>query len=207
MRRAFVLSLALLALTSGLALADPGIGVTYFDGIMRVRLDGSYPGSYYQIWRSDELLGQVTAVTAANVLCTGDCLVNDPDFIPGHTYYYRFDLNVPGQGFISYGPYAVTVPDTPFAARLWPNPGTGITSIELSLPGGRRDAPLEVDARILDLQGRVVRSLRRGPLARGVTTVTWDGRGDSGQQLGAGLYFLRFSAPLGISTKRVIRFR
>lgn len=205
--RTAALSIALLVLICGLAFADPGISVTYFDGIMRVRLEGSYPGSYYQIWRSDELLGQVNAVTAANVVCTGDCLVNDPDYVPGHTYYYRFDLTVPGQGFVSYGPYAVTVPDTPFAARLWPNPGTGVTHIELSLPGGRRDAPLEVEARILDLQGRVVRSLHRGPLPRGVTSVTWDGRGDAGQRLGAGLYFLRFSSELGGSTTRVTRFR
>jgi flagellar hook assembly protein FlgD len=99
------------------------------------------------------------------------------------------------------------VPDTPVGVRIVPNPSNARTNIELALPGStRRDAPLEVDARVIDLQGRTVRVLYSGALMRGVTSLAWDGRGSSGQAVGAGIYFVRLSTPLGASTRRIVRF-
>ncbi len=208
MRRFLPFSLALVALTTAPAWADPGITVSYHDGLLRVTLDGSYAGTYYQVWRSGELVGQYDPLALQLTLCTGDCFLTDQEAIPGKTYYYRFDLQPPTGGLVSYGPYAVTVPDTPIGARVWPNPSNGKSRIELSVPGSsRRDAPVQADARLLDLQGRTVRLLYSGPLARGVTPVDWDGRGDNGQRLGAGIYFVHLTTPLGASTTRIVRFR
>ncbi len=208
MRRLLPLWLALVGLTAAPAFADPGITVYYHDGLLRVTLDGSYAGTYYQVWRSGELVGQYDPLASQLTLCTGDCFLMDQEVIPGKTYYYRFDLQPPSGGIVSFGPYAVTVPDTPIGARVWPNPSNGRARIELSVPGSsRRDAPVRAEARLIDLQGRSVRLLYSGALVRGVTSVAWDGRGDGGQQLGAGIYFVRLTTPLGSSTTRVIRFR
>ncbi len=208
MRRPLPLSLVLVTLAAAPAFADPAISVNYHDGLLRVTLAGSYAGTYYQVWRSGELVGQYDPLASELTLCTGDCFLVDQEAIPGKTYYYRFDLHAAAGGIVSYGPYAVTVPDTPVGARIWPNPSDGRARIELSVPGSsRRDAPLQAEARLIDLQGRTVRVLFSGPLARGVTPVAWDGRDGAGRQLRAGIYFLRLTTPLGASTTRIVRFR
>ena len=207
MRRLLPVSFFLVALATAPAFADPGITVKYLEGLLRVTLDGSYAGTYYQVWRSGERVGQYSSLLSQFTLCTGDCFLTDQEAIPGKTYYYRFDLDAPS-GIVSYGPYAVTVPDTPIGARVWPNPSNGKVRIQLSVPGSsRRDAPLQAEAKLIDLQGRTVRLLYSGTLVRGVTSVTWDGRGDAGQQLGAGIYLLRLTTPLGASATRIVRFR
>ncbi len=202
-----LLFVAMLAAAS--AFADPGINVYYHDELLRVRLEGSYSGSYYTVFRSDGRNGGTfNAMSAQSTLCTGDCFMVDLDAIPGRTYEYRFDVQPPAGNPVSYGPYAVTVPNTPVGARILPNPSNGRTRIELSVPGsGRRDAPVPAAASLIDLQGRSVRVLFSGTLVRGTTSVTWDGRGDAGQQLGAGIYFVRLTTPIGSSTTRVVRFR
>lgn len=208
MRRLTFVPLMLIALAEAPASADPGVTVLYRDGSLRVTLDGSYAGNYFQIWRSGELVGQYDPLSAQFTLCTGDCFLTDDGVIPGRTYFYRFDLQPPEGGLVSYGPYAVTVPNTPIGARVWPNPSNGEARVELSVPGSSRyDAPVQAEARLADLQGRTVRMLHSGPLARGVTSLIWDGRSDSGQRLGAGIYFVRLTTPLGVSIARLVRFR
>ena len=206
MRRLLALSLFIAAMSVPV-FADPGITVYYHDELLRVTLDGSYVGSYYRVWRSDELVGEYQPISSQYTLCTGDCFIQDQAVLPGKTYYYRFDLDTPG-GFVSYGPYPVSVPDTPLGTRVWPNPFKGRAQIQLSAPGSRlHDAPLDAVAKIIDLQGRTVRVIYSGPLARGTTSITWNGQSDAGQQVGAGIYFLRFITPLGTSTTRIARIR
>lgn len=208
MRRTLTASLLLAALAVSPSFADPGISVYYHDELLRVTLDGSYAGTYYRIWRSGEYVGEYDPLASQYTLCTGECFLTDQEALPGRTYYYTFELMQPDGQIIWYGPYAVSVPDTPFGAAIRPNPSRGAVTIELSAPGSRRrDAPLEAQARVIDLQGRIVRTLYSGPLSRGVTAVTWDGRGDSGQQLGAGIYFVHVTTPLGTSTSRLVRVR
>ncbi len=209
MRRLLAASLLLVALAGSPAHAEPGVVVRWFDGWLRVTLDGSYGGTFYQVWRSDGATTSFRPMLSQYTLCTGDCFLTDLEAVPGRTYWYRFDLQVPGGGSsISYGPYAVTVPDTPVQARVWPNPARGAVRVDLALPGtNRTDAPLDVDARVLDLQGRTLRVLHAGPLRRGVTSLAWDGRDRAGRELPAGLYFLRYTTPLGGATTRVTRVR
>lgn len=197
-----------LLLFSSPAAADPGIKVDYRNELLRVTLDGSYAGTYYRVWRSDELLGESSALNSQYSLCTGDCFLTDQEVTPGKTYYYRFELQGSSGQLINYGPYAVEIPDTPVGTRVQPNPSSGPVRVELLLPGSqRRGPPVVVDARVIDVQGRTVRRLTDGALGRGITTLDWDGRGDDGRTLEAGLYFVRLSTPLGGSTTRVVRFR
>jgi len=208
MRRLLPLSLLLALLAATPASADPAIRVHYQADLLRVTLEGSYSGAWFQVWRSDKLLGAFNPMALQSTLCTGDCFLTDSEVTPGQTYWYRFDLQLADGSLVSYGPYPVAVPDSPVAVTVWPNPSAGRARIELSLPGSsRRDAAVEAQARLIDLQGRTVRLLYAGPLSRGTTSVPWDGRAAGGQALGAGIYFVRLDSPLGSSTTRLIRFR
>ena len=205
MRRAILAATLLLTLASGTALANPGVRVEYLNGGIQVLLDGAYPGATYRVYRADGAGGAYTALMSTSALCTGDCLVQDVNTAPGQDYRYRFDLTLADGSFVSYGPYLVSIPNHAFRATISPNPGRGPAQVELSVPGGARDLGVAADARILDLQGRSIRVLLHGPLARGVTTVRWDGRAEGGRSVGAGVYFLSFSSTLGRSISRIVR--
>jgi hypothetical protein len=206
--RGLVLLLISASLASSRASADPGVHVDYRDWVLRVTLDGSYAGTYYLGFRSDSLTGSYAPVANQYTLCTGDCYITDAGTRPGRTYFYRFDLQVPGGGTPSYGPYPVTVPDTPLGVRIWPNPSGSHAVIQLSTPGsGRWDAPLPAEARVIDLQGRTVRVLFAGALNRGRTSLDWDGLDQSGHPAAAGVFFVRLTTPIGSSAARLLRIR
>jgi len=81
----------------------------------------------------------------------------------------------------------------PPAARLTltpnvPNPFNPSTTARLYVPADG-EGPLSVE--IFDVQGRLVRSLHRGPAAPGWLTVTWHGQDDAGRPQASGVYFLR----------------
>jgi hypothetical protein len=77
-----------------------------------------------------------------------------------------------------------------FAGTLrLPNPYVPGGRIECSLP-----AAASVDARIVDLLGRRVRTLGAGPRAAGRATWTWDGCDERGHRVGPGVYFLAVQA-------------
>jgi hypothetical protein len=208
MKRLVIACVLLAGLSASPVRSDPGVDVRYENFLLRVTLNGSYAGQYYQVWRSGEFLGPYQTANSQLALCTGDCFLTDLDARPGETYYYRFTMQSREGAIVEYGPYAVTVPNPPVGVRIAPNPSSDEATVVLSLPGhGRLDAPVAADARVLDLQGRTVRVLHQGTLPRGETTIRWDGRGEGGRALGAGVYFLRFQSALGNSLKRVVRIR
>lgn len=51
---------------------------------------------------------------------------------------------------------------------------------------------------VRDLTGRLVRVLRLGTFAHGRQTITWDGRGDGGETLPSGIYFVSFDTAAGV---------
>ncbi len=183
----------------------PKVQVTETTAGARITLIGDWTDRWYTVWRGPAVSGSYEPVIGQQTLCTGECFAIDPVARAGRTYWYRFDLTTPEGAPVSYGPFQVTIPDRPLAVRLLPNPGAGATRIELSVPGSLRDAPVRVQARLFDVQGRLVRTLHDGPVARGVTTVAWDGRGDDGRALGAGVYLVRVHSPLGTTVTRALR--
>jgi hypothetical protein len=74
--------------------------------------------------------------------------------------------------------------------RPYPNPGSGSVRVRFSVP-----VACAVDLRVYDVSGRLVRTLASGVLEAGEHRITWDGRTDSGERAGSGVYFLRFRAP------------
>lgn len=86
-------------------------------------------------------------------------------------------------------------------ARPTPNPSHGPARLAFTLP---REAHASIE--ILDLAGRRVWR-READFAAGTHAFTWDGRGDDGTSVGAGLYFVRLSTPFGDRTGRIARLR
>jgi len=208
MRRTIALSIATLALLAGLAVAGPEVTVTYRAGIPVIQLAGSFPGSSYTVFRAAAGEAEYRAISDAEILCIGECSVADYDALPGRTYLYRFDLAMPGGRAESFGPYAITIPrEQPLSARIAPNPGRGPATISVTLSGRPGDPPVDVEIALYDVQGRVLRTLHRGPLARGTTPLAWNGRDGDGRVLGSGLYFLRLRSAVGGFTARVVRTR
>lgn len=72
-----------------------------------------------------------------------------------------------------------------------PNPFRGTTSIHYAVPAGGG----EVTLRIIDVNGRLVRTVVTGREQAGHRTVEWDGRDERGSELPPGIYFSRMSAP------------
>jgi hypothetical protein len=68
-----------------------------------------------------------------------------------------------------------------------PNPARGGARFSIELP-----AAGEVSAEVLDLEGRVVRRLARAETwSAGSHPLAWDGRNESGERVGPGIYFAR----------------
>ncbi len=71
-----------------------------------------------------------------------------------------------------------------------PNPFRSEVSLSLELdPGAFGGGPVPVSVRVFDAAGRMVRTLADHTPAQGLTRLTWDGRGDDGSKLAAGVYF------------------
>jgi len=87
-------------------------------------------------------------------------------------------------------PTAVGVDDvTPLAEmyRVQPNPFGSVTRMGYAV----ESAGARVEIAVFDAAGRRVRQLVSGTKAAGRYEVTWDGRGESGAPMPAGVYFLR----------------
>ncbi|MEM1096630.1 MAG: FlgD immunoglobulin-like domain containing protein [Bacteroidota bacterium] len=83
----------------------------------------------------------------------------------------------------------VEQPQEMFAlAPSYPNPFSDRTTFEVTL---REAAALRLD--VFDLQGRLVRTLLRGPFEAGRQTAQWDGRDTNGAQVASGTYLSRLT--------------
>jgi len=85
------------------------------------------------------------------------------------------------------------VPQREFAlGESYPNPFNPNATIPYELRGEGGDATVRLD--ILDLRGRVVRTLFTGSQVRGRNyNAVWNGRDDTGQSVASGLYMSRLS--------------
>jgi hypothetical protein len=80
-----------------------------------------------------------------------------------------------------------------------PNPFNPTTTISYDLP---KDA--EVSLKIYDLFGREVRTLVNAAQSRGHKSVVWNGKDDSGQIVGSGLYIYRLEAEGKVQNNKML---
>jgi hypothetical protein len=207
MRRIIIAVLAGVTAWSTAALADPALRVDVRATGVRLVLEGSYSGTTYTVWRADSPSGPYLAITSANLLCMGECFAWDNEAIPGRTQYYRFDLMPPSGGLLSYGPYAVAIPMQPLAVRMSPNPSRGATRIDVTVPSDPGGVPTSATVRILDAQGRTIRTLHHGPVPRAGLALAWDGRDGLGRSASPGIYLVHVASGRGNAMARLIRIR
>jgi hypothetical protein len=96
-------------------------------------------------------------------------------------------------------PAAPALPGQTALRLVGPNPFTREQTLRLSLP--RRMA---VSLEVLDVTGRRVRLLHRGPLEAGEQTLSWDARNDAGRRVASGVYFYRLRFPAGVLRARTL---
>src|SRR5262245_29994029 len=205
------ISLVLSALTLGaaLAFAEPDFVLRYPSGVPQVSITGDYTGSSYTVWRQPAAGGAPVLVGERSTLCLGSCYAEDRGAVPGSSYLYLFDVAGASGAMMRFGPYLATISPAlagPVGVYVYPNPARGASGIQLHVAGAVSDRPLAAEASVYDLSGRLVRTVHRGPITRGLTTVSWDGRGEGGERMPAGVYVLRFSAGGGAAVARIVRY-
>jgi hypothetical protein len=99
-------------------------------------------------------------------------------------------------GVAEYRP-AATAP----SVRAWPNPFSGSTTIRLSGPSLLTPSSSLL---VLDASGRLVRTLSASSAERGASSVTWDGRNQSGARVEPGVYFVKRGNSPGSGLKLVL---
>jgi hypothetical protein len=85
---------------------------------------------------------------------------------------------------------------------IGPNPIRPSTVIEYSVP-----AESKVSLKVYDVRGRLVKSVFDGLRAPGQYKAEWGGRNDDGQEVGAGIYFVRLDADKLHISKKVVLVR
>jgi hypothetical protein len=87
-----------------------------------------------------------------------------------------------------------------FALRQnFPNPFNPTTTLRFSVPTGAE----HVGLRILNVGGRVVRTLVDGPVGPGTHSRVWDGTDDRGEAVASGVYFMRLEAGGEVETRKM----
>lgn len=157
---------------------------------------------YHRVYRGDTPGFAISPATlAANVATTS---WHDPAHDGPGVYYKLTAVDHNGNESLAAAPGSVTAvdggPGPAFAlAPPSPSPFAGSTRLAFALPGAA-DVALEV----FDASGRRVRTLARGPFAAGPHELAWDGRGEDGAPLGAGLLFVRLRAGTHEAVRRVV---
>jgi hypothetical protein len=210
--------LLLLAAAPVATAADPGVRAEFVNGAARVTLDGSYAGAHYTVERAEGANQPFRVLGERDALCTGDCSVLDPDVLLGATYWYRFGLLTSDGTRRAFGPFAVTIGGAAasgLSASPSPNPlrDRGTLRVTAAIPAGdralspARATGLPGEVTLVDMSGRVVRTLWRGTLDRLTFDVPFVARDARGQVLPPGLYFVVLRAGQHRSISRVAVLR
>ena len=87
-------------------------------------------------------------------------------------------------------------------AQNFPNPFNPLTRIRFSIPQAGN-----VDVTVIDVQGRVQKSLIQEWMEPGEYLVDFDGVDNRGQELASGIYFYRVQGPWGSSSRKMTLLR
>jgi hypothetical protein len=169
---------------------------------LRWELAGDETAEHYSVLRRageteyPQVVGEGTVAAAS-----GSYL--DTSVEPGTTYYYELLVRTAdGNEFRS---PVVTVTTKTVALSLGqnhPNPFNPTTVIPYTLPGG--SATSRVRLVILDVSGRMVRTLVDEPQAGGLHEAVWDGRDDRGGPVSSGIYFCVLDANGQRNTRKMV---
>jgi hypothetical protein len=120
---------------------------------------------------------------------------------PGETYFYHLKItDRRGQPAVLGSATAQRLTESLRLSLSAPSPNPAVGGTSVSYRIGSAD---HVKLTITDVSGRVVRTLENGAMIAGQHMTQWDGRNDRGDQVSAGVYFIRLSTNHGVKTQRV----
>lgn len=96
----------------------------------------------------------------------------------------------------------IVAPSRMQLSRPEPNPFARTSVVRFALPGKS-----SVRLHVYDIRGRLQRTLVDSELPAGVHAREWNGRGDNGETLASGVYFLRLESGRESKTERIILLR
>jgi hypothetical protein len=94
------------------------------------------------------------------------------------------------------------LPKTFILYQNMPNPFSKTTAIKYALP-----VKTQVNLKIYDVMGRLVRRLVDEEQQPGYYTINWDGKDDRNRKLASGVYFYRLETKEYKSTKKVVQLK
>jgi hypothetical protein len=107
-----------------------------------------------------------------------------------------------GRGFV-----AEETPEIPDHLTLWqnyPNPFNPVTRVQFGIPNGYDG---QVELRIYNVNGQLVRTLFEGTAKPGIHEFEWNGLNDRGVSVSSGIYFCRFVAGDDAQTRKMVLLR
>ena len=96
----------------------------------------------------------------------------------------------------------ISIPDDFHLTQNFPNPFNSSTTVVYSIPKATN-----VELSIYDICSRLIRSLVRGKASAGTYSVRWDGKDNSGKEVGSGVYLYRLRAGQGKGQGDFVRVR
>jgi hypothetical protein len=84
-------------------------------------------------------------------------------------------------------------------SQSYPNPSASGTLVRYALP-----RPAQVDLRIYDVAGTLVRRLEDGVQAAGYRSAYWNGCDDRGRTVAPGVYYCRFKADDFLAAQKLV---
>ncbi|MCB5223986.1 MAG: S8 family serine peptidase [Candidatus Cloacimonadaceae bacterium] len=169
-------------------------------------------GFYVLRGDTDDLAAALTVsplIQATNSSAQQSYIFTDRDLQQDGTYHYwlqNSDLDgsvgFHGPASIAYSTLDVGTPEIPLVTELrpvYPNPFNPIAHIPYSL----KDAST-VTFEIYNVRGQVLRHINDGERGSGNHQTLWDGRDDSGQDCGTGIYYLRMKAGDYVQSRKMI---
>ena len=126
---------------------------------------------------------------------------------PGSSFWYQLRaLSHDGSEQPIVGPPVMATTEGTIVTRLYPpspNPFVGGTVIRYDI--GSVTGPVTLD--IVDVSGRIVKSLAGVRLSIGRSELTWDGTDESGRRVASGVYFCRLRAGAVSETQSMVLIR
>jgi hypothetical protein len=83
-----------------------------------------------------------------------------------------------------------------------PNPSASEMKIVVSLPGWKKNYPVNID--LINLQGQKITDVYSGDLVSGSHELMWNGFAANGDRAASGIYFLKLLHPGGVSVYRIV---
>lgn len=118
----------------------------------------------------------------------------------GASYRYRVEYLQDGKHHVLFETSSITIPSIEFElSQNFPNPFNPSTTIGYSVKKQCR-----VTIEILNVSGRLVRSLSDEILESGRYEAKWDGRDDDGREVDSGIYFCRLKAGKAMISKKMV---